>query len=169
MSKVRYQEPVVVFFAILYNENFDIESLKVKLVKKFGEILYISSPSLFSYTNYYTKEMGANLSRLFIFFKKKLAKNSLVKLKKYTDSLELKYEIAGKRIVNIDSGLFSKENIILATNKGYTHRVYIDKGVYADLTLYYKDNSYKSLTWTFLEYKDANTISMFNKLRSCFF
>jgi len=169
MSKVRSQEPAIVFFAILFKEGFDIEFIKKKLLKKFGPILYLSSASVFSYTNYYNKEMGSNIFRIFIFFKNKVKKNSLVKLKKYSDSLELKYEIDGKRCVNIDPGLYSKENVILATNKGYTHRVYIDKGVFADLTLYYKDNSYTSLAWTFLEYKDLKTIAMFNKLRCNFF
>jgi len=164
MSSVRDQESVIVFFAILYNKFFDLEILKKLLIKKFGAILYISDSSSFTYTNYYYKEMG-DLYRIFIFFEKKVAKSMLVSLKKYTDKLEHKYLIDGKRIVNIDPGLYSKENIILATNKGYTHRVYLDKGVFADLTLYYKDKTYNSLPWTFKEYQSKEVIYLFNSLR----
>lgn len=165
MSKPRVQEKVILFFAILYSKHFDIEHIVDVLKNKFGEILFASEISLFLETNYYNKEMGETIYRKFIFFENKVGKDTLVDVKKFSDSLEDKFLDAKKRTVNIDPGLFSKENIILATNKGFTHRVYLHDGVYADLTLYYKGASYQALDWTFREYKNPELIEMFNKLR----
>lgn len=165
MSKPKSQDKVILFFAILYNPNFEINTFINKLKIKFGELLFISEKSKFKYTNYYTSEMGEGLNRVFIFFKEKQEKNALIKIKKFSDLLENEFLVNLKRTINIDPGFFSKENIILATNKGFTHRVYLDDGVYADLTLYYKGHSYKFLDWTFSEYKSEEIINMFNSLR----
>ena len=41
------------------------------------------------------------------------------------------------RKVNIDPGYLLSSRFILATGKEYSHRIYIGKKVYADLTLMY--------------------------------
>lgn len=168
MSKPKIQDKVMLFFAILYSENFNINSVLDVLKNEYGDIIYSSDDTKFLETSYYNNEMGLNISRKFVFFRNKLEKNSLVRLKKFSDNLEDKYLDAGKRTVNLDPGLFSKESILLATNKSFTHRVYLDAGVYADLTLYYKNSSYQALDWTFSEYRKPEIIAMFNSLRKSF-
>ncbi len=37
------------------------------------------------------------------------------------------------------------ERFVLATGKNYTHRIYIGKGIYADLTLIFQNGSFSGL------------------------
>jgi hypothetical protein len=55
-------------------------------------------------------------------------------------------------MVNLDPGLLTEENFILATGKNYSHRVYLRDGVFADLTLVYRKGEYLPLPWTYPDY-----------------
>ncbi len=43
---------------------------------------------------------------------------------------------------------------MLATGKNYSHRIYIGRGIYADLTLIYQRGAYQALPWTYPDYAD---------------
>ena len=49
--------------------------------------------------------------------------------------------------------------------KNYIHRIYLSKGVYADLTLIFKKGTYTPLNWTYPDYADAEMIALFNGIR----
>jgi Domain of unknown function (DUF4416) len=53
------------------------------------------------------------------------------------------------RTVNLDPGLLTEENVLLATGKNYSHRVYLRDGVFADLALVYRKGEYRPLPWTY--------------------
>ena len=40
----------------------------------------------------------------------------------------------------------------LATGKNYTHRIYLRTGIYADLTLIYREGRFHPLDWTYPDY-----------------
>jgi hypothetical protein len=67
--------------------------------------------------------------------------------------------------VNIDPGLLSEERFILATGKNFTHRIYLKDGIYADLTLIYQQEGFKSLPWTFPDHQDPKLLHYLNMLR----
>jgi hypothetical protein len=58
----------------------------------------------------------------------------------------------GRRTANIDPGYLLLERLVLATGKNYSHRIYIGRGIYADLTLIYRDGAYRALPWTYPDY-----------------
>jgi len=78
---------------------------------------------------------------------------------------EEKFKIDGARTVNIDFGVLSLENVILATNKPFAHRVYLTNGVYLDLTYIYQDRTYNKVPWTYPDYAHPEIISFFNLAR----
>ena len=41
------------------------------------------------------------------------------------------------------------DDLVLATGKNYTHRIYLSKGIYADLTLVFHQGSFQTLAWTY--------------------
>jgi hypothetical protein len=67
--------------------------------------------------------------------------------------------------VNIDPGYIALAHLILATGKGYTHRPYLREGIYADLTLAFRDRSFKPLPWTYPDYSDEKMVELFNRVR----
>ena len=62
----------------------------------------------------------------------------------------------GKRNVNIDPGYLTLANVILATTKGYSHRIYLGKGIYGEVTLLYKekDKTFVPNIFTYSDYQE---------------
>jgi hypothetical protein len=48
-----------------------------------------------------------------------------------------------------------RERFVLATGKNFTHRIYLGRGIYADLTLVYRGGGFQALPWTYPDYADA--------------
>ncbi len=137
----------------------DLESL-------FGKVDFVSERFPFDWTDYYTPEMGSPLFKQFIAFEKLIPMSALPDIKHMTNRLEEKYNTTrGSRQVNIDPGYLCLQHVILATTKAYTHRPYLRGGIYADLTLIYRDRSYRSLEWTYPDYGQPGTVALFNQLR----
>lgn len=132
----------------------------------FGEIDFISSRFPFDFTDYYTNEMGYPLFRHFITFEQLIPMTSLPDIKQTTNRIEEKFAAAaGNRRINIDPGYLCLEHVVLATTKAYSHRPYLREGIYADLTLLYRDKSFQPLEWTYPDYRQDEIISLFNQLR----
>jgi hypothetical protein len=55
--------------------------------------------------------------------------------------------------------------LILATGKQYSHRPYLRDGVYADVTLIFRDGSYNPLEWTYPDYAGRLITGMLNRVR----
>jgi len=135
----------------------------------FGEIDFVSDILPFNFTDYYAPEMGNDLFRRFITFASLISRTLLPEIKQKTNHLEEKYSTpVGRRKINIDPGYLSLEHVILATTKGYTHRPYLREGIYADLTLIYRNKSYQPLEWTYPDYRQSGVIALFNHFRKTY-
>ncbi|MEE9442803.1 MAG: DUF4416 family protein [candidate division Zixibacteria bacterium] len=166
MTKKTNIEPVKLFAGFIYS---DIETLKQVLEileNKFGPVEFESEHFDFSHTVYYKKEMGADLKRLFVSFEKPVMPDNLKDIKNETNSIERKFVNAdGGRLVNIDPGLIGLANVILASTKEYSHRIYLGNGIFGEITLLYEDNSYRPLKWTYPDYRTADTIDFLQRVR----
>ena len=133
-----------------------------------GPADWISPALLFDRTRYYEKEMGWPLHRRFISFQKLVRPEDLIQIKLTTNDLEKRYLRDGKREVNIDPGYISLERLVLATGKNYTHRIYLSRGVYGDLTLVFRKGTFTPLQWTYRDYADPEIIRYFNGIREAY-
>ncbi|MCG8572520.1 MAG: DUF4416 family protein [Spirochaetes bacterium] len=153
----RLKEPPKVKLVIAFFTPFEqlLNEVIDKLINHWGELDYVSSHFPFTETSYYQKEMGTGLILQIVSFKNLIHRNGLPEVKNITCQLESIWQKEQNRQVNIDPGLLTLENFILATGKGYSHRIYLDKGVYADLTLIYqKSSGYQNLPWTYPNYQN---------------
>jgi hypothetical protein len=166
MSIPKSPKPAKLIIGLFMKENGLLDPLAKELSEQFDVIDLISSWLPFDYTNYYEAEMGAPLFRRLLAFKKLIKQNDLVKIKDITNDLELKYSKNGKRMVNIDPGYMLHERFVLATGKNYTHRIYIGKGIYADLTLIYTKGAFQKLPWTYPDYTDKNMLAYLEHVRN---
>ena len=71
--------------------------------------------------------------------------------------------------MNIDPGYIAKAHLILATGKGYSHRPYLRDGIYADLTLIYRNKAFQPLPWTYPDYASGEMIGMLTRIREKYF
>ena len=137
-----------------------------ELQASFGPVDWTSPPLCFDRTRYYEREMGWPLSRRFVSFKRLIRPDEIVQVKLICNQTEKKYSVAGKRQINIDPGYISLERLILTTGKNYSHRIYLSKGIYADLTLVFRKGTFVSLQWTYRDYADPMVIGYFNEVRA---
>jgi hypothetical protein len=167
MSVPSDSENVKLISSIFSPEQDLIDRVIGEMEQLLGPTDWISSWLFFDRTRYYEKEMGWPLHRRFISFRDLIRPQDIVRIKLATNSIEKKYaEEDGKRKVNIDPGYISLERLVLATGKNYIHRIYLSDGIYADLTLTFRGQSFKPLEWTYRDYGDPASIKYFNEIRS---
>lgn len=142
-----------------------IDQLIGQLSDIYGPVDWTSPELLFDRTKYYAREMGWPLCRRFVSFAELVPPDYLVEIKVKTNEIEQQYLQDGNRKVNIDPGYISPERLILATGKNYIHRIYLTKGIYADLTLIFQRGSFIPLKWTYPDYADPMIIGFFNEVR----
>jgi hypothetical protein len=137
-----------------------------ELASDVGAVALVSDTFQFTHTTYYNQEMGSDLVRQWYVFDKLIEPDMLVALKHATNALEKKtLTEQGGRKLNIDPGLLSMSNIVLASTKNYSHRIYSGKGIYAEVTLIYEQKTYKPLAWTYPDYCEQTAIDFFCKAR----
>jgi hypothetical protein len=165
MGTTNKPQQVKLFASILFRGNKDLLRALDMLSANIGAIEEKTPVAPFLHTNYYEKEMGKDLMRTFILFGVPVERESLPEMKIITNEIEQSFASEGKRTVNIDPGYVALEHVILATTKGYAHRVHLKNGIYADLTLMYRNGTYRSLEWTYPDYAEEQTISLFIRWR----
>jgi hypothetical protein len=154
MSTPQIPDPALLIVSVLASQwqGFKPQLLD-DLQARFGPLLYCSQAILFNQTNYYNQELGTPLFKRFLGFKQLVAQDSLVDIKLGTNTLEKEYSRAdGRRVFNLDPGLVNSERLVLATGKNYTHRIYLNRGIWADLTLIFQKGQWQALPWTFPDY-----------------
>ena len=165
MSIPSEADDVKLISSLFSSEKELIDKVINELAGILGATDRISPWLLFDRTRYYEKEMGWPLHRRFVSFEKLARPESLVDIKLKAIEIENRYLQNGRRRINIDPGYISLERLILATGKNYTHRVYLSKGIFADLTLVFNRGTFKPLEWTYRDYSDPATIDYFNEER----
>ncbi len=136
------------------------------LEKQFGPILEMSEPVTFTFTDYYNKEMGGTPQRFFLVFERLYDPSLLAEAKLFTNKIEEKYTREGGRTINLDPGLLSMINLILATTKNRPHRIPLKEGIFAEVTLLYEKGGFLALPWTYADYGSRAYRLLFKRYRS---
>lgn len=154
-----------IILAILTRDLTDLNSPLRLLKDAWGEEEARSEIIPFTFSNYYEKEMGRGLLRLWLSFAKPYPCEKMVALKILTAAVERRFLKDGGRVFNLDPGIITLSNLCLLTHKNYTHRIYLGEGVFCELTLLYKKGSFQPLPWTYPDYKTKVAIDFFNAVR----
>ena len=119
----------------------------------------------FNLTDYYYREMGAPLGRVLAAFLHLADSSRLADWKVFTNRLEERFSLGGRRPVNLDPGYVAKERLVLATGKNYTHRLYLEHGIYGDLTLLYSRGGFQPLPWSYPDYAQGEVPELLGQVR----
>lgn len=158
-------EPVKLLHGILYSNEDILDLAREKLTDQFGKTDYVSPVFPFEITGYYESEMGSPLFRIFISHGPLIQPDELARIKIESNKIEKKLAQAGKRLVNIDSGYMDVNKVVLASTKYNGQKIYLDFGIYADLTLYYEKGNYYHYPWSFPDFRSGEYNSIFLKIR----
>jgi len=142
--------------------------VKKQLERICGSVDFESGILDFNHTDYYREEMGDRLKRIFFSFKRTVDLNNIYKVKLRASAVERRFLSNGKRTVNIDPGYLNLSKLVLFSTKDYTHRVYLNEGIYAEVALFYKDNTFNPWPWTYPDYKTEAYIKFFNSIRAIY-
>jgi len=166
LGKVRkYNQRVKLIIGFIYKDEAIFIKARDRLIKRFGRIDFQSEAIDFNYTDYYEKEMGASLKRRFVSFFKLIHIQDLYRIKLCTNRIEARFLMRNGRQVNLDPGYLDLAKLVLASTKDYAHRIYLRKGIFAEVTLNYRNNSFASNDWTYPDYRTKEYIEVFNKIR----
>lgn len=168
MGSISKPKPVVLFTAISSADEKAIRWGREALEDRWGPIELQSSIFNFDQTKFYQKQMGDDLRKQFVAFKNLVDPAFIVDAKLFSNQLEQEYrEIAAtelNRPINIDPGYVTEAKLVLATTKDRDHRIYLDRGILAEITSYYQGHHWQTSRWT---YPDYNTPLCHQFLTQC--
>lgn len=157
--------PGRIVVSAIYREPRAFEAAIPRMAKLLGEIRPAGEPLPFDWTDYYAAEMGSPLSRRFLVAVDPVRRDSLPGIKVGLEAIERELSVAGRRTVNLDPGLVTPENFVLATAKNFTHRVYLGEGVFAELTLEYRGGEFRPQPWTYPDYASNEVRTLLASVR----
>jgi len=160
-----FEEPIL-FIGTLFPDESIFNQVIPDLQDKFGNILFQSNIQPWKYSEHYNNEMGTPLYRKFIFFAEIIDPSTLADIKLLTNGIEDVYSHDGKRLINLDPGYITLAKVVLASTKNYSHRIYLGKGIYAELALVYRNQQFITMPYTYNDYKDQTYLAMFMNVRN---
>ena len=165
MGTSKPAEQVKLFIGIMYDKEIPIGEVLARLENRFGPCEYSVGPLPFTWTDYYEKEMGKYLLKIFCCYKKLINRDQLPALKLWTNQVEQDYPGSTGRRVNIDPGYLSRDKLVLASTKDFFHRLYLSDGIYGEVTLHFRRDVFRYFSWTYPDYKEAVVHDMLRKAR----
>jgi hypothetical protein len=165
MSIPQKSKPACLVVGMFMKDKSLFKQVVSALKQNFGSIGMVSRWFNFNYTSYYEKEMGTPLFRRMISFLDLIDPSQLPEIKLTTNQIEARFSDHHKRNINIDPGYIVPERFVLATGKNYSHRIYLDKGIFADLTLMFQKGQFQTLPWTYPDYAADNVKSFLHNIR----
>jgi hypothetical protein len=169
MPALSRPHPVKLFTGLLSNDLSLLAIVKESLENLFGPADLESPVWPWEHTTYYEKEMGAGLKRCFVFFKELIMPDTIAGIKLKTIEFEKKYRSEqGGRKINIDPGYLDTAKIVLVSTKDFSHRIYLNDGIYGEVTLIYSGKDYQSLPYTFPDFRTSEYQEVFKQAREIY-
>lgn len=168
MGVPRPPEPVKYFCGVLASDRTIWAQVRPRLIERLGSIEAETQWLPFPYTDYYDRQMGQPIERKFVSFEPLGDPGGLAALKTWTNELEAWAQAehpSGRRVINLDPGWLNFQQVVLASTKPAGHRIYIGQGIYAELTLWFRNGRWTPLPWTYPDYREPATIAYFMDLR----
>ncbi|MCK4548265.1 MAG: DUF4416 family protein [Candidatus Eisenbacteria sp.] len=117
---------------------------------------------------HYEDEMGPALTKRILAFEKLVDPEQLVSAKTHTNAIELAFSIRGRRTVNLDPGHLTSGNLVLASAKSRSRRIYLRDGIYAELELVYQSGEFRPMPWTYPDFRRPEVLSFLSEVRQTY-
>ena len=173
MGKIFLPKPAKLIISMITSDKCLFNLYKEVLIKKFGEVDIESDTQPFNFTDYYEEEFGENLMQKLFSFSTMTRQDELAEIKIITNGLEnnnigknIKKNITHhKRKINLDPGYITLNKYILASTKNGPSRIYLNQGIYAEITLRFINKSFVPCEYTYPNYKTNEYINFLNSVR----
>jgi hypothetical protein len=160
---------VLLILAAISRYDFALDWALEEATQNWGKTALESCRFSFQSTAYYEPSMGPDLKKTFFAFEQLIDPEELAAIKNLTNQWEASYaEMAHReepRPLNLDPGYITEAKLVLATTKDRDHRIYIGKGIYAEVTLYFHARQWCCRDWTYPDYRRTDYHEFFTKCR----
>jgi len=168
MSEIRQFNAVKLFIGVLVSHTKLISDVEQRLIDVYGPIDHRSAVIPFDFTDYYEPEMGDIIDRVLFSFERLIEADRLPEIKRQTNRIEEElvplYAVV-KRPVNLDPGYIEQAKVILASTKNFYHRIYLGSGIFGEVTMHFKNNTFQFFPWTYPDYQSVDYQEFFLKMR----
>ncbi len=170
MWELKEPKPVKLIIGILAADEECLRAAVEAINAEFGDIDLTSNAWPFEKTDYYKHQTGGHILRQFVSIEKLIDPGGLAAIKHLTNRIE--QDLAAKsaldlpRPVNLDPGIVEPSKLVLATTKNYSHRIYIGQKMYAEVTLVFDKGCWRSLPYTYPDYRQQCYFDFFDKVRT---
>jgi len=195
MGEPTPHSPVLLLLAAFSRYDDALDWARQRAVEAWGAIERESPRFEFIETSYYDATMGAGLKKVFFAFQRPFDPERLVEIKLATNRWEEEYtELAGNRAccdggdegdspifaetkigtvprkpeprpLNLDPGYLTLGKLVLASTKDFAHRIYLSRGIYAEVTLQYRHRRWEHHQYTFPDYRREDYQRFFSECR----
>jgi hypothetical protein len=140
-----------------------------RIERHFGQLALVSDAFEFTETTYYAATMGDGLKKQFVACERPIDPGELARIKCETNAWEAEYAALSRhaepRPLNLDPGYITPAKLVLASTKDHAHRLYLHSGIYAEVTLAYRQRQWQPLEWTYPDYRRADFQAFFTQCR----
>ena len=171
MGEIRTQRNALLIVGAFGQSDSALAFVRSKIESQWGEIALTSPVYDFDQTTYYSPSMGANLKKQFWAMKTLIDKAELPKIKHLTNEWEAEYADKNKsehvaRPVNVDPGYLTEAKLVLATTKDRDHRLYLADGIFAEVTIYFHRQQWRTSRWTYPDFQTPEYHAFFSDCRN---
>ena len=156
---------------VIFRKEKALDAAEVRLSEAFGPADVKSPIFGFDCTEYYAKEMGPGLKRVFMGFGRLVEPDSLSRTKLLTNRMEQELRVESEeafRIVNLDPGFLTAAALIMATAKDFSHRIPLRDGIYAHLEFLFTKTGIRFLDWTYPDFRKDEYREFFLEARRAY-
>ncbi|MCP4685320.1 MAG: DUF4416 family protein [bacterium] len=171
MARKQTPPPGRLIVSIIYSSIDAVaDSLKL-LERQFGRVQYETIEMPYT-SEAYSEEMGDKLQRRFFSFEKPVERDRLPQIKAACLKIEKQFgdhvDDFTFRTVNLDPGILTPDNLVMASTREYNHRVYLGEGVFAELVLVFAKGRFVRMPWTIADFYHGEAIDFFLRVRESF-
>ena len=170
MGDISQPAEVLVLLAAFSRHDDALLWARDKAIAAWGPVAAASEPFSFVETAYYEPTMGGGLQKCFYAFERLIDPALLVERKLQTNAWEAEYAKqcghGESRPLNLDPGYLTLAKLVLASSKDHAHRLYLSRGIFAEVTLSYKDRRWQAHPWTFPDYRRPEYHVFFDRCRA---
>jgi hypothetical protein len=164
-------DPTAVLLIVAASSRYDaaLDWARGRVEQAFGPVALASDAFAFTETDYYAATMGIDLKKQFLACERLVDPGRLAEIKRQSNQWETEYAALGRhaepRPLNLDPGYITPAKLVLASTKDHAHRLYLGDGIYAEVTLAFRDRAWRPLEWTYPDYRRGDYQAFFTRCR----
>jgi hypothetical protein len=169
MGRPTLHPPVLLILALTSRYEEALSWAADRGTQVWGTISDRSEAFDFTETDYYRATMGGDLRKQFLAFEQPIDPARLPEIKLLSGDWEEEYARLGRhpepRPLNLDPGYLTAAKLVLASTKDHSHRLYLNRGIFAEVTLYFRQGRWQHREWTYPDYRRADFQAFFLRVR----